>query len=334
VNEKNGVWGTGAEVPGIAALDSTGFSQVVSISCATAGNCAAGGFFYETTGFYVFLANEKNGVWGKAIRMPGAAGLGYTGGKISLDAVSCGAPGYCTAGGAALVGLQYHAFIVSEKKDVWGKARFVPGTDVLSVGGRAEVTSISCTSATACTAGGTYLDSSHNSDVFVASTDSMGVWQKAQILPGTAAALKVSGFATLSSLSCTSAGNCAAGGQFSDAHGSQAFVARRTSGVWGKATEVPGIAVLDNGATSSVTSVSCAGSGNCAAVGQDDIYPYVFVTGQTNGVWGDAAVVPGISNIGNSNRPAVISCAKAGPCGVGGASYDGSTTVNAFVTAP
>jgi len=38
------------------------------VSCATAGNCAAGG----TYDLGVFVAGQKNGVWGKETTVPGA----------------------------------------------------------------------------------------------------------------------------------------------------------------------------------------------------------------------------------------------------------------------
>jgi len=43
VSERNGVWGRAIEVPGLAALNAGGTAGVVSVSCASAGNCAAAG---------------------------------------------------------------------------------------------------------------------------------------------------------------------------------------------------------------------------------------------------------------------------------------------------
>ena len=45
VDEKNGTWGTAEEVPGIAALNKGSYSQVNELSCASAGNCAAVGYY-------------------------------------------------------------------------------------------------------------------------------------------------------------------------------------------------------------------------------------------------------------------------------------------------
>src|SRR5689334_13114340 len=47
--------------------------------------------------------------------------------------------------------------------------------------------------------------------------------------------------AQLNSVSCASAGNCSAGGSYTDnAEEGQAFVVTETNGIWGRAEEVPG----------------------------------------------------------------------------------------------
>jgi hypothetical protein len=55
--------------------------------------------------------------------------------------------------------------------------------------------------------------------------------------------MKAGGNAEVSSVSCGSAGSCAAGGFYSDRHGHrQGFVAVERNGRWGTATGVPGLA--------------------------------------------------------------------------------------------
>jgi hypothetical protein len=42
----------------------------VSVSCATAGACAAGGYYFDRSHHpQVFVASENNGVWGMAIQV-------------------------------------------------------------------------------------------------------------------------------------------------------------------------------------------------------------------------------------------------------------------------
>jgi hypothetical protein len=48
--EKNGSWGTAIEVPGTATLNAGGTAEVNSVSCASTGNCAAGGIYIDGSG--------------------------------------------------------------------------------------------------------------------------------------------------------------------------------------------------------------------------------------------------------------------------------------------
>src|SRR5216683_3050259 len=92
-----------------------------------------------------------------------------------------------------------------------------------------------------------------------------GVWGKAEEVPGLAA-LNTGGFAEVTSVSCARAGNCSAGGRYTDGPRSrQGFGVGEAGGVWGKAEEVPGLAALNTGGFAEVTSVSCARAGNCSA---------------------------------------------------------------------
>jgi len=59
VNEVNGSWGNAHHVPGIATLAQGHVSDTTSVSCASAGNCAAGGFFFGAHGDVAFLADQS-----------------------------------------------------------------------------------------------------------------------------------------------------------------------------------------------------------------------------------------------------------------------------------
>src|SRR5215470_10000814 len=47
VDERNGIWGSAQRVPGLAALSTGGAAGLNSVSCAGAGNCAAGGGYQD-----------------------------------------------------------------------------------------------------------------------------------------------------------------------------------------------------------------------------------------------------------------------------------------------
>ena len=50
--------------------------------------------------------------------------------------------------------------MVSEKHGVWGQAEKVPGLAALNTHGDAAISSVSCTAAGECSAGGSYIDAS------------------------------------------------------------------------------------------------------------------------------------------------------------------------------
>ena len=107
----------------------------------------------------------------------------------------------------------------------WGNAREMPGTAVLDQGLPAEALSVSCASAGNCSAGGTYTDAPDSGQAFVAS-EVNGTWHAAREVVGT---LNQGGAAQVNSVSCASAGNCAAVGFYLDSsRHAQAFVVNET----------------------------------------------------------------------------------------------------------
>src|SRR5262252_4509771 len=144
------VWRTAHEVRGLAALNAGGDAQVLSVSCASAGNCAAGGYYENARAFYeAFVVSEVNGAWGRAAEVPGIAALN-TGADSRVTTVSCASAGNCAAGGFYAVvsvgGDLLQAFVASEVNGIWHSAIEVPGTGTLNAAGLAKVTSVSCAS--------------------------------------------------------------------------------------------------------------------------------------------------------------------------------------------
>ncbi len=325
---QSGPVGAAIEVPGTAALNAGGSARVHSVSCPSAGNCAAGGQYRDSAGNAdVFVADEVNGVWRNAIEVPGTADLaGY--GVAAIQSLSCPSVGNCVAGGVYFTGpTNGGAFVADEVNGVWQKAIEVPGTGTDF--GIDEVNSVSCGSAANCVAGGDTTDESGNVQAFVAD-EVNGVWHNAIEVPGTAA-LNVGGQAQVLSVSCSSAGNCVAGGWYSDASGNQTFVASEVSGVWQKAIEVPGTAALNTGGEARLFSVSCPSSGNCVAGGDyAGSHGGMFVASEINGVWQKAIPVPGTAAVGGAQLE-TVSCPSAGNCVAAGQYFDGAHHAQAFV---
>jgi hypothetical protein len=124
------------------------------VSCASAGNCIAGGFYAVGRSIKgrAFIVSEKNGTWGGA---QGVAVVLNAFGDAQVNSVSCASAGNCSVGGfySDRFG-DRHAFVVNEKNGRLGAAQEVAGK--LNIGGGAQVESVSCASAGNCGAGGDY----------------------------------------------------------------------------------------------------------------------------------------------------------------------------------
>jgi hypothetical protein len=317
VSQVNGTWGKAIGVPGAAASEISQ-SWLYSVSCGSPGNCSAGGMYQTDDGSAneAFVVTQSGGTWGRLIEVPGTAALN-TSGYAEVTSVSCRSADNCSAGGSYLDADGTQAFVVSETDGAWGKAIEVPGTAALNTSGYAVVTSVSCASAGNCSGGGLYSTGSAQ-DVFVVGQVN-GTWHTAIELPG-----GIGGAASLTSVSCASPGNCAAGGYYGGADGTQAFVASETDGTWGTATNVPGT----GGTGDEVTTISCASAGNCSA-GGGSTGDQAFVVSETDGTWGTATVVRGLGTGGSELSS--VSCAAAGNCSAGGTYTDSSGNGQAFV---
>ncbi len=132
----------------------------------------------------------------------------------------------------------------------------------------------------------------------------------------------------LDAISCRSAGNCTVGGSYRSGGSTQAFVASETGGTWGSPMELPGTETLNAGGSATVTGLSCASPGNCAAMGtyadaSND--QGAFVAGESAGTWAAAIEVPGTAAAAapGTIRVNAVSCGAPGDCAVGG-SYFGT----------
>ena len=154
--------------------------------------------------------------------------------------------------------------VISEIGGHWGPAMYVPGltrprTPVFF----GQVYSVSCVSSGTCTASGSYPDSK-TVHAFVV-TDTGGHWGKAVTI-SPAASIGGGRPATAASVSCTSPGNCVAGGYFSRS-GQYPYLVTKTGGKWRQARPVPGEAKLTPIHEGQITSISCPSAGHCTAIG-------------------------------------------------------------------
>jgi hypothetical protein len=227
-DERGGRWGTAIEVPGLGGLNKGGDAEVSSVSCGSAGNCAAvGGYADRRDRLQGFVAVESGGRWGPAIEVPGLGALNK-GEEAFVDTVSCPSAGNCAVGGSYKDSNgRFRWFVTSQRNGAWGKAIAVPGVPALPKGHYPGHEPLSCGSAGNCAVGGEYYDRRGHRQGFVA-VERGGRWGKAIEVPGLGR-LNVGGLAFIESVSCPSPGSCAVGGEYNDSHhDSQGFVVSRS----------------------------------------------------------------------------------------------------------
>ena len=342
VSQVNGVWHRALAVPGLAALNKAANAAVVSVSCASPGNCSAGGYYasnrysggaLETTAFVV---GQVDGTWGTARQVPGLAALN-TGEHAQISSVSCTSPGNCSAGGSYGVPAgpsccTSHAFVVSQVNGKWGRAEPVPGMTGIS--------EVSCASAGNCGAAGGLVVSQVS-----------GKWGRAARIAGATSSF---GKVTITVVSCAAPGDCSAAGyhQGRNARGIRAahtVLVSQVKGTWGTARELAGAVALTRSGRSEPASLSCATAGHCVLGGQGfwqapagsstRSFAVAYTAIQRSGTWGRAAPVQGLRALSKDGYSVVtsVSCAAPGACAVAGrfstSEYnpDGSGPSQAFV---
>ena len=182
-----GTWGTAEEVPGSAALNKGGDAEILSVSCASAGNCSAGGFYRR------FRPRRRSSSARRTA--PGAAPRRSPAPRPSTRAgtprsTRCRAPRRATAAPAGTTsGRFHHRPGVRRQRDERHLGHRRGGPRHRGPQHRAATprsTSVSCASAGNCSAGGYYTDSSgHGRRSWSARRN--GTWGTAEEVPGTAA---------------------------------------------------------------------------------------------------------------------------------------------------
>src|SRR5215472_7891750 len=191
-------------------------SYLFGISCPAARSCTAVGDFIARTGAQMTLAEHWNGsAWSiqPTPRLPGhQSGV--------LFGVSCAAPNACTA-----VGLSSMPSGASRTlAEAWnGSAWSIQATPNVPSAANTYLSSVSCTSATACTASG-YLRTRGRTAVSVAMGWNGSRWSiQHAVRPASAAASFLNG------VSCTSAVDCTAVGDYTTGAPIQVALAERHS---------------------------------------------------------------------------------------------------------
>jgi hypothetical protein len=333
--QSKGAWGAARPVPGLGKLNTGGQSAVNAISCPVRGTCAAGGFYKDGAGhFQALLLTESKGRWANAAEARGTAALN-SGGGAAIYSVTCMSAGNCTAGGYYTASLaRREPFVISETRGHWGSAVRIGGIGALNAGGDAEISSLACTAAGSCTAGG-YFAPASNQQAPMLVVETKGKWGNAKPVTG-AAKLNTGHHSELLAVSCARNQDCSATGYVQTSSGGEAFVVGQTRGHWGSVRTIPGLARLNKRGFAEASTLSCTGKGDCSTAGfyfDASNHQQVFVATELNGRWGNAIEVPGSAalNKGADADFYQIACASPGNCSAGGFYKDGAGHIQAFL---
>jgi hypothetical protein len=223
-------------------------ATLTGISCASAGNCMAVGYYSDTTdgsGDTAFAAVLSDSTW-SLLNVPAPSGSVQSGlaGVSCVSAGSCEAVGDYSTGNGGL-----------DLAEVWnGSAWMVQSTPATA---DSELGGVSCTAANACTAVGTAVSLFWNGRTWTA---------KKLPKPGRGTV------PDLGSVDCTSGHTCTAVGTYF-----LEGVAQPIAAFWnGQAWKIEPIEIETSSDTANLSSVSCQPLDNCTAVGtyQDPVDGY------------------------------------------------------------
>lgn len=320
-DESSGAWGGGSEATLPAGANATPNAYLTSVSCPAARSCVAVGGYTDSAGSQEgLILSESSGAWSPLEATPPSDG--NTTPDVGLSAVSCPSAGNCVAVGFYEdTSSHRQAMVLTESSGTWSRAVKVAAPGVTATDPSAGLEHVSCSSAGNCTAVGLYMDLTSNFQSMLV-TESSGTWGAA--VSATLPAGAVS--STLYSLSCSSPGNCAAVGFYTDGTGAHAVLLDESSGSWAAAV-TPGLPA--GGKDASLDSVSCPADGGCVAAGafiDTSNHSQGLLVSQSAGSWQTGVEVLLPVNAGANPQAGLgaVSCTAAGSCVAVGEYYDSS----------
>ena len=191
-------------------------AQLNSVSCPTAGNCTAVGWFNNMSDWgEAFTMTSTNGVWELARPAVFLGGVQSEYPEDDFRSVSCSASGNCTAVGTFITAdNSRQAFTMTSTNGVWALARPAEFPDnVESIATNSQLASVSCPTAGNCTTVGSFqMDSGGGTPFTLTSTN--GEWELARPAEFPNGIQTNPTYAAFTSVSCASPGNCTAAGYF------------------------------------------------------------------------------------------------------------------------
>jgi len=272
----NGTWTSiVAPLPARAASDRQ--STLYAVTCPAAGSCVVVGDYIDRNGNYQPLIETlSNGTWSAAKAPVPTKAVATRIFATALRAVTCRAPGSCTAVGAYTDNnANLQGLIETLSNGIWN-AKKAPLPARPSSLPAAGLMAVACPAAGACTAAGSYKDASGNRRGLI-ETLARGTWTAARApLPADAASNPTAG---LSAIACPAAGACTVVGQYTDTKGNGQGVIETLSNRTWTATRAPVPAAAKDSLVVNFVAIVCPAVGSCAALGT-----YIGLDAQIRGV--------------------------------------------------
>ncbi len=326
--ETSGVWARAAQITLPAnASSSAQVSDLHSVVCASAGNCSAVGTYNATASRSplqeAYVVNDVRGHWSSGIEVRLPAGTNYNP-FATLSQISCASAGNCSAAGSFIDANNVtHALVVDEVAGTWRPGLALATPDNASSYAGAQLSEVSCSTASNCSAFGTYNTSSGDVETLVAN-EVQGTWSRASEiqLPSTAASNPHVVLYGFRGIACPSNANCTSGGQYVDKSGDvQGFLVNEVNGKWQVATEL----TLPAGATQAgknggVVAITCSSTGDCSAGAayEDSAGQYqALVASEVNRTWDNETTLSLPNNaatVGMAGGVYAVECQPSGSC--------------------
>ena len=333
-NEVGGHWGAARSLTLPSNALTKGQSALVrSVDCSAAGSCSAVGNYGDNDALASrsqgFFGSETNNSWGRAKEITFATATNFNP-FVSMSQVACVASGDCTAVGSFIDANDVtEGLLLSEHNGVWVRARTITLPANASAFAGASIGEVTCVRGASCAVLGTYNSTTGAIEALVA-TNHDGSWSRARELamPADAAVNPHVFLYGFTGIACSSAVDCAVGGQYRNVAGDyEGFLADEDHGVWADATELSlPTGAREAGKNGGVVAVACPAEGSCRASGAyiDSSGNYqAVVVNQTGGLWqrGAKVVLPaGGATVGVDGGIYSLLCATANSC-VGTGSY-------------
>jgi hypothetical protein len=328
LTQTSGTWGIGLEVTPPANAGTNPSAGLVSVSCPSADGCSAVGSYRTSSGnnMEALVLTETSGSWATGVELSLPADAATLNQLATLDSVSCSSAGNCTAVGGYLFmsgpdSWASQGLMADETAGSWatGVEPSLPA-NAWTPNPQAGLSSVSCASAGDCTAVGNYSDNSPTNQGLLL-TETGGSWARGveASLPANAKTAAPGPLEGIGSVSCASAGDCTAVGEYTDGSGNgQGLLLTETAGSWATGVEA---ALPADGATTQqsvgLSSVSCPSVGNCTAVGiylDSEGGGEELLLSQVAGSWETGTEVARPANAGGPYNLTAVSCASAEQC--------------------